>query len=91
MKTKILLLIVTLSGMISLSSCTENQRTRRLGGDMTIRLKPGEKLMMATWKGSSLFYLTEPMEEGYEPKTKTFYEDSSYGVFQTTVKFIESR
>ena len=47
--------------------------------------------MMATWKGNSLFYLTEPMEEGYEPKTKIFYEDSSFGVLQTTVKFIESR
>lgn len=91
MKTKILLLIVALSGIISLSSCTENQRARKLGGDMTVRLKPGEKLMMATWKGNSLFYLTEPMEEGYEPKTKIFYEDSSFGVLQTTVKFIESR
>ena len=40
---------------------------------MTIHLKAGEKLMMATWKGEDLFYLTEPMEEGYVPKVKFFY------------------
>ena len=38
-----------------------------------------------------LFYLTEPMEEGYVPKVKFFYEHSSYGVLETTVKFVESR
>lgn len=91
MKTKVLLFLVALFGIFSLSSCTENQRARQFGGDMTIRLKPGEKLMMATWKNDDLFYLTEPMEEGYVPKVKTFYEDSSYGMLQTTVKFIESR
>lgn len=91
MKTKFLLLIVALFGALSLSSCTENQRARKFGGDITIRLKPGEKLMMATWKDDNLFYLTEPMEEGYTPKAKNFYEDSSYGVLQTHVKFIESK
>ena len=91
MKTKFLLFFVALMGIFSLSSCTQNQRARQFGGDMTIRLKPGEKLMMATWKGTDLFYLTEPMEEGYVPKVKNFYEDSSYGMLQTTVKFIESR
>lgn len=88
---KILLFFIVLSSVISLSSCTENQRARTFGGDMTVRLKPGEKLMMATWKGEDLFYLTEPMEEGYVPKVKNFYENSSFGVLETTVKFIESR
>lgn len=91
MKTKVLLFLVAMFSIFSLSSCTENQRARQFGGDITIRLKPGEKLMMATWKGTDLFYLTEPMEEGYVPKVKNFYEDSSYGMLQTTVKFIESR
>ena len=68
-----------------------SMRARTLGGDMTIHLKAGEKLMMATWKGEDLFYLTEPMEEGYVPKVKFFYENSSYGVLETTVKFVESR
>ena len=83
---KKVLLFIALSGIISLSSCTENQRARTFGGDMTIRLKAGEKLMMATWKGEDL-----SMEEGYVPKVKFFYENSSYGVLETTVKFVESR
>ena len=73
-----------------LSSC-ENYRARRLGGTMTVELEPGEKLVSATWKDESLFYLTEPMEVGYTPKTKTFKEKSNYGIQETTVKFIESR
>lgn len=76
---------------LALSSCTENQRAKNFGGNMTVKLKPGEKLVMATWKGDNLFYLTEPMEDGYVPKVKKFYEDSSYGVLQTTVSFVESR
>ena len=89
MKTKGLLLILALTGI--LSSCTENKIARKFGGDMTIRLKPGEKLMMATWKEDNLFYMTEPMEAGYQPKEKKFYEKSSWGVLETTVTFIESR
>lgn len=91
MKTKVLLFFVAVFGILSLSSCSENQRAKQFGGEMTVRLKPGEKLMMATWKGANLFYLTEPMEEDYVPKVKNFYEDSSYGIMQTHVKFIESR
>ena len=54
---KILLFFIALFGIISLSSCTENQRARTFGGDLTVRLKPGEKLMMATWKGENLFFI----------------------------------
>lgn len=58
---------------------------------MTVKLEPGEKLMMATWKSDNIFILTEPMEEGYEPKTKTFREQSSYGIMETTIIFVESK
>ncbi len=58
---------------------------------MTITLQPGEKLMMATWKEDNLFYLTEPMEEDYVPKTKILRESSSLGILETTIKFVEQR
>lgn len=58
---------------------------------MTVVLPAGEKLVMATWKNDDLFYLTEPMDSGYVPKTKLFKEDSSFGVLETTVKFVETR
>ena len=64
---------------------------RKYGGTMTIKLEPGQRLMEATWKDNNLFYLTEPMDSDYEPKTKTFHEDSNFGVIESTVIFVETR
>ena len=75
----------------SLSSCTENQMARKFGGSTTIELPAGEKLIEATWKDDNLWYLTEPMESGYVPKTKIFREDSSWGMLKGEVKFVEKR
>lgn len=86
---KILLCLVVL--IASLTSCTENQRARQFGGTITIELPPGEKLVMATWKETDLFYLTEPMDSNYVPKTKTFREDSSWGVMESNVIFKERK
>lgn len=85
------LLFVAAVVIFAMTACTENQRARNLGGTMKITLKPGEKLMMATWKDDDLFYLVEPMDSDYVPKTKTLREDASFGVLQTTVIFEESR
>ena len=74
-----------------LSSCTENKMARKFGGSTTIELPAGEKLIEATWKDDNLWYLTEPMESGYVPKTKIFREDSSWGVLKGEVKFVEKR
>ena len=73
------------------TGCTENQMARRYGGTMTIKLEPGQRLMEATWRGNNLFYLTEPMDSDYEPKTKTFHEDYNFGVIESTVIFVETR
>ena len=64
---------------------------RRYGGKMKIELPKGEKLMMATWKESNLFYLTEPMDSGYVPKEKVFKENSNFGVCESEITFIERR
>lgn len=90
MKTflKIFIVLITL---ISLSSCTANQRTRQFGGEMTIELPKGQKLVLATWKESNLFYLLEPMDSDYMPKHKVFIESSSWGIFESKIIFIESK
>lgn len=88
---KVLLLPLVLLSMLAVFSCTENARTRTFGGNMTIKLPPGEKLIMATWKEADLFYLTEPMDSGYAPKVKIFREDSSFGVMECEVTFIENQ
>lgn len=58
---------------------------------MIVDLPKGEKLLMATWKEADLFYLTEPMDSNYVPKTKTFREKSNYGMLETTIIFRESK
>lgn len=85
---KVLFILMTILFFIS---CTENQMARKFGGTAEIKLPRGEKLLMVTWKETNLFYLTEPMDSNYIPKTKIFREDSNYGLIESKVIFIESR
>ena len=86
---KVLFILMTL--LFTMISCTEQSVTRHFGGTIRIDLPKGEKLINATWKETNLFYLTEPMDSDYIPKTKTFRESSSFGVFESEVLFIESK
>ena len=84
---KILFIVFT---MLCLCSC-EQSMIRSFGGTMKIELEPGEKLIEATWKGDDIWYLVEPMDSGYTPKTKVFQEASRFGVLEGEVTFIENR
>lgn len=72
-------------------ACTENERARNYGGEQTVKLPKGEKLIEATWKESNLWYLTEPMDSDYVPKTKVLKESSDFGVWNGKIIFIESK
>lgn len=88
MKTiRVMLLLFVL---VSITGC-EQTVSRNFGGNMTITLNPGEKLIEATWKEDNLWCLTEPMDSDYIPKTKVFKESALFGVLNGTVTFIESR
>jgi hypothetical protein len=69
----------------------ENKRTILFGGTMEIKVEPGQKVMIATFKGNNLFYMTEPMDSGYIPKTKILHEKSGRGILESKVKFVERR
>lgn len=84
-------LVMVAALLLSATSCTQQHMARKYGGKMTVKLPKGEKLMMATWKNTDLFYLTEPMDSGYVPKKKMLRENSTYGVYETEVTFIESK
>ena len=87
---KIIRTIIALAALLTIAtSCTEQHMARRYGGKLNIELPKGEKLMMATWKESNLFYLTEPMDSGYIPKKKVFRESSNLGVWESEITFIE--
>ena len=91
MKKKILIIALAAGLLPTLFSCTENSRVRHFGGTMTIDLPKGEKLLMVTWADADLFYLTEPMDSIYTPKTKTFKEKSKFGTMEATIIFRESK
>lgn len=87
---KIVLIVCVVLGLV-ISSCTQQQRARQFGGTQVIQVPAGQKVMMATWKNDDLFYMTEPMDSDYVPKTKILAESASWGVLESTVKFVESR
>ena len=84
---KILIILFT---ALCLISC-DQMLTRQFGGTTKITLDPGEKLVEATWKEDNLWYLVEPMDSDYVPKTKVFKESSLYGALEGKVIFIENR
>ena len=84
-------LSVILFAIITFTSC-EQYIAKEVGGTVTINLEPGQKLVEVTWKGDAdLWYLTEPMDSDYVPKTKIFNESSMLGVCEGKVIFIETR
>jgi len=83
-------LIVILLMFLCLTSCDQSI-TKTLGGTTKIELEPGEKLVEATWKGDDIWYLVEPMDSNYVPKTKTFKESSRIGVLEGKVIFYEKK
>lgn len=86
-KTIFLGLIVALA----MTSCTENARVRRWGGDGTLTLPKGQKLVNVTWKGDQIWYLTRPMTTQDSCQTYTFHESSSWGVMEGTYTIIETK
>lgn len=71
--------------------CTEQQRAKSFGGSMTVNLPASQKLVVATWKNSDMWYLTRPMREGEAAEHYSFVESSSFGLVEGVVKFVETK
>lgn len=91
LKNAILYTMIVSSFGMMIWGCTSNTRAKTFGGSTTVNLPAGQKLVNATWKESDLWYLTEPMDSTYVPQLKIFKEQSSFGVWEGTVKFQESK
>ena len=72
-----------------LSGCTENIRARNYGGEETINLAPGLKLVNMTWKENHLWVLTGVRSKDEAPQTYKFHEKSSFGVLEGTITVVE--
>ena len=82
--------LVILMGVM-VTSCTENERVKAWGGEGTIKLPKGRKLVNVTWKETQIWYLTRQMDSNDVVETYEFHEESSYGVIEGTYKIIETK
>jgi hypothetical protein len=64
--------------LLSLSSCTDNQRARKWGGIEDIKLDPDEKFINISWQGDNLWVITQ------DTATGVYYarEKSSLGMME---------
>ena len=88
MKKRILSIIAV--GLLMVS-CTQNERVKSWGGEGTINLPKGRKLITATWKGDHIWYLTRQMKSDDVAETYQFQEESSWGVVEGTFNIIEEK
>lgn len=75
----------------TVTACTENQRAKTFGGEMTIQVPCDNVVFDVTWKGEDLWYATQPPRPDWRPERKTFIEASSFGVIEGKVTLVESR
>lgn len=91
MKKKLIAILLGTIAIFNLCGCQQTM-ARKFGGDMTIELEPNQKLEMITWKDNdALWYLTRPMTEDDVAETHTFQADTKWGIFEGTVKIVESK
>lgn len=76
---------------VMVTSCTENSRVKNWGGEGTINLPKGRKLVNVTWKESQIWYLTRPMDSNDVAQTYKFHEESSWGMVEGTYNIIETK
>ena len=85
-------LIALLALVVTVTSCTENDKARMWGGTETITLEPGKRLVNITWKsvdkGSSSLWVLTKMDTT-KPSTYMFEEKSSWGIMEGKVIIIE--
>ena len=83
--------MIVLMVVLAFTSCTANERTRVWGGEMTINVPAGQKLVNVTWKETEVWILTRPMRANEIPETYSFYEKSPWGLMEGEIKLIESK
>lgn len=73
------------------TGCTQNQRAKHWGGTQTIVLPTGQKFVGVTWEETHLWYAYRAMRTNETPETVTLQEQSSWGLIQGKVVFVESK
>ena len=77
--------------VILFTSCTQNEIAKNYGGNLTVEIPKGQKLVNVTWKEDEVWYLTRPMDSTDKAETFIFQEKSSFGVWEGTIILKESK
>ena len=82
-----LIKLIILAGVallvLSLFSCTANERARNFGGTETVKLPQNRILVNCTWKQDDLWLLTKDTTTG----KMYFNEKSSWGMMEGEINF----
>jgi len=81
--------IIAFFTLISLNSCTEQQRARTFGGSSTIEIEPSKKFVNITWKENSIWVLTKAATTNEKREKYEFQERSSTGLLEGKIIIIE--
>jgi hypothetical protein len=88
---KSLIFILAVFFTLTMTGCTENSRVKSWGGEGTINLPKGRKLVNVTWKETQIWYLTRPMNSTDVAETYQFHEESSWGMVEGTYNIVETK
>lgn len=89
MRKKILAGLAAFTLIFGTAGC--QSAAKNFGGEYTLNLPKNEKLVMITWKGNILWYLTKPMTEDDVAETYKFQESAEFGIMEGTVTVIETK
>lgn len=84
--------ILSISAILLLASCTENNRVKNFGGTGEVEIAPTQKFVNVTWKNEELWVVTKDRtsaDTSYD--TYRLQEKSSYGVLEGTYIITETK
>jgi hypothetical protein len=88
----VLFFIVYVVAVVAMcGGCTQNQRAKSWGGNATVNLPKGQKLVNVTWKDSNVWYLTKKMSKNDTEEQYSFGEESSWGLLEGSVTIKEQK
>lgn len=88
---KKIIAIMMLALTVFATSCTDNARVKTFGGEATLNLEKGKKLVNVTWKEQELWLLTKKMSATDSAETYNFGEKSSFGMIEGNYIIVESK
>lgn len=88
---RISFLFIITALMFCASGCTDNSLTKHFGGNTSIKLEKGEKLMNVVFQENDIWYLTRKMKSTDIPECYKFQEKSRFGVLEGTVNICEQK